>query len=109
MLSLGDLTRIVATYELPDITTPDDAVLGSLRFVVQVLRLPNGAYVPRVLRKDRFLVAPAYYQERQNLLDQATVEIVVPDDSCDWESFECSSESDAVQRALDELRRLLGR
>jgi len=109
MFPLTDLTRIVATYELPEITTPDDAVWGSLRFVVQILRLPTGAYVPRVLRKERFNLAPAYYQKKPGLLEQATVEVLDLETSRDWESFECDSERDAVQRALDELQRLLGR
>ena len=107
MFSLSDLSMVVATYELPEIETPGDAVFGSLRFVVQVLRQPSGVYVPRVLRKDRVQVTPAYYAKKgKNLLDQATVEIIVPDDSCDWELFECASEHEAVQRALNELRRL---
>jgi len=109
MFSLGDLTRLMATYELPEIETPDDSVFGSLRFVVQILRLPNDIYIPRVLRKERIHVVPAYYEKREQLVDVATVEITVPDDACDWESFECASEAEALQRALDELQQLLGR
>jgi hypothetical protein len=110
MFLLSDLVKVVATYELPEIETPEDAIFGNLKFVVQVLRRPNGVYIPRVLRKERVQVAPAYYEKKdRDLLDQVTVEIVVPEDSCDWESFECVSENDAVQYALDELQRLLGR
>ena len=39
----------------------------------------------------------------ENLIDKATVEISVCDDSCDWELFECVSENDAVEQVLDKL------
>lgn len=109
MILARDLTQLVATYELPEVQTPDDEVFGGLKFIIQVLRLPTGAFVPRVMRKDRVLVRPAYLEDRQELLDQATVEIIVPDDSSEWEAFLCDSERDALQCALDELQRLLGR
>ena len=49
-------------------------------------------------------VVPVYCKKtNENLIDKATVEISVCDDSCDWELFECVSENDAVEQVLDKL------
>jgi hypothetical protein len=107
MFNVGDLTRVVATYELPEIETPDDSVFGSLRFVVQVLRLPSGLFVPRVFRKDHVVVVPAYYDPRDGLLEKQTVEILVEDTSFDWESLESNSENGVLESAFSSLKKTL--
>ncbi|HHV48005.1 MAG TPA: hypothetical protein GXX56_03440 [Rhodocyclaceae bacterium] len=94
----------MAIYEIPEIETPDDNLFGSLRFVIHVLRRPKGVYFPRVFRKELVEVVPVYYQNaNERLIDKATVEVAVRDDSCDWESFECISEKDTVERVFEKF------
>lgn len=107
MFSFDRLTKIISTYELPEIETPEDALFGSLHFVIQVLQRPNGSYFSRLLRKDWVQVTPVYYSVGdKNLLNQITVQILVPDSSCDWDTFEFVSEHDAIQFIMNELCRL---
>lgn len=103
MLTVGSLTKIISVYELPPIETPDDHVFGSLRFSIQICLNPNGQFVPRVLRKERIHAVPAYYEHRDGLVDKTVVEVDVLDDSVEWDSFECASEKDALDKALEEL------
>ena len=107
-LSPSDLVKIVAAYELPPIETPDDTVFGALKFVIQILQLPSKQYTIRVMRKERVNVEPAYYEERSELVEKMTAEILVADDSIDWESITESSEQKALLRALRGLQSVLG-
>lgn len=110
MISAKTAFKLVGTYELPEIETPDDAVFGTLKFVVQVLRDSNGRYFPRVLRKDSYNVEPAYVDEHHNdLVKKATEEIVVSDASFDWSQLESDSEEAALERAVQQLNEMFTR
>jgi hypothetical protein len=104
LLSINSLTKIVATYEVPDIETPDDSVFGSLKFLIQIGKKPTGKFAPRVLRKDRFRIDPAYGKPRSGLIKKATTELLVPDDSVEWDEIECDSEDQALHQAVDRLK-----
>jgi len=107
MIPLDAVAKIVATYELPSINTQQDEIFGALRFVVQILQLPSGKYAPRVLRKDRVQIEPAYFKSRKGLVKKMTTEMLVPDDSYDWESLVRDTEKQALSGALQELASLL--
>lgn len=106
MISAKTAVKLVGTYELPELETPDDAVFGTLKFVVQVLRGSNGKYFPRVLRKDSYNVEPAYVGEHHDLVKKATEEIVVSDASFDWSQLESDSEEAALARAVQQLNEM---
>lgn len=105
-MEIDKLTKLVSVYFVPEIETPDDDVLGSLKFSIHVFQGPNGFYTPKVLRKDRIYVEPAYFENRDGLLERAVIEVDVADDSVDWESIECQTEREAVSATLEHLARI---
>ena len=107
MIRTSDLSRVLDTYEIPDIETAEDAVYGPLKLVIEIVQRPNGTLFPRLLRKDRFECKPAYSQHKQGLLENATIEVIVPDDNFDWTSKEFSSQADALEFAVAEISVLL--
>ena len=102
------LTKIVATYELPPIETPQDDVFGSLRFVIQVIQLPSTQYAARVLRKERVNVEPAYHDQQEGLVGKMTAELLVQDDSLEWERLISLTEEEALRKTLSQLNELVG-
>jgi len=96
-----NLTKVVATYELPEIPVISSEV-GGLKFVIQILLSVNdGVYRPRVLRWDMYDILPHYYGENALPAFPAMEEILVVETSADWEEMACSSEEEALQRVIE--------
>ena len=106
-ISLSDLSKVVATYELPEIE-PADPEEDSLRYVIQIFRNAEGKYTPRVMRWESFNLMPTYlsdeYRYDENGQPQLYMEeCLIRDYSIDWEDIECSSEKETLQCVLDEF------
>lgn len=93
------LTKIVSTYELPEIS-PVNPQHESLKFTIQIRLSPEGRYIPRVLRRDTYDVLPHY---QGGNTETAMEEILVVEHSRHWEKFECDSEEEAIQCVLKEF------
>jgi len=107
-LSPRSVNELVATFELPELSTPDDNQFGALRFVVQVYKLGGQRlYFPRVFRWDKYEVRPAYPRRRGRLLKRATVELLVLDQSEDWTSLRFRSVRAALTGAVARLNAML--
>ncbi len=102
-LTINSLTKVVSTYEVPPIETPDDHIFGPIKFVIEVLHEPSNEYGVRVFRRDRFNVQPAYLSTRDGLIETSTIEVLIVDDSLDWDDLHSSSEAGVLQLALDVL------
>jgi hypothetical protein len=103
MFTKDSLTKIISEYELTPIETPDINIFGYLKLSIQICYSPKGAFFPRVLRKERIYAEPAYYEQRECLLEKVIIEVTVVDDSCEWSDFLCDSEAAALEIALDQL------
>lgn len=108
MLSLETLSKIVACYELPAITTPDDEVFGSIRLLIEVVKAADGSYGVRVFRIERVNAEPAYGERATLPLEKITCEIRVADDSMDWDQIRADSEPAAIAATLKMLNAQFG-
>lgn len=106
-ISITDLNKVVSTYELPEIeaANPDE---DTLKYVIQILRTPEGVYTPRVMRWESFNLMPTYLSDEYRYDEHGTPQLymeecLIRDYSADWEEIECESEEDALQCVLNEF------
>ena len=55
-----------------------------LRFVIEIYKVRAGKFAPRLLRRERVNLEPACGKVKSGMLNKATCEVLIADDSFDW-------------------------